>query len=114
MFVVLNFSKHVPITKENFYSLLENEREKENDDAKYLVRLIHQLKKDCQKTTLNFLASSNKKESYAEYGVMDSCNKDTEYSNASQCLTVPLYAIPDKLIKSKVSFRVIFIGMYSL
>ena len=38
---------------------------------------------------------------------MDTSNKNTEDSNASQCLAVPLYAVPDKL-KSKVSFGVFF------
>ena len=111
MFVV--FSTHVPITQENFYSLLENERDKESDDFKVSgltdpPEFSHQLKKDCQKTTQTFSSSSNKKESYAEHGVMDTSNKNIEDSNALQCLAVPLYAVPDKL-KSKVSFGVFFL-----
>ena len=116
MFVVLKYSTHVPITQENFYSLLENERDKENNDAKVSCltdpEFSHQQKKDCQKTSQTFSSSSNKKESYAEHGVMDTSNNDTEDSNASQCLAVPLYAVPDKL-KSKVSFGVIFFGVHA-
>ena len=113
MFVV--FSIHVPITQENFYSLLVNERNKESDDAKVSSptdpEFSYQLGKDCQEVITNFSSSSNKKESYADHGVMDTSNKEAEASNTFQCLAVPLYAVPDKL-NSKVSFDVIFIGMY--
>ena len=112
--IIIVFIAHVPITQENFYSLLENERDKESDDARVSSptdpEFSHQQKKDCQKTTQNFSSSSNKKENYTEHGVMDTSNKDTEDSNASQCLAVPLYAVPDKH-KSKVSFGAIFICM---
>lgn len=98
---------YIPITQENFYFLLENEREEECDDAK----VSHQLKKDSPDTTPTLSSSSNKKESYAEHGVMDASNNDTEDLNPSQYLGVPLCAVPGKL-KSKVSFDVIFIGVH--
>ena len=111
------FIVHVPITQENFYSLLENERDKESNDAKVSSptdpEFSYQQKTDCQDTTPTLSSSSNKKESYAELGVMDTSNEDAEDLNASQCLGVSLYAVPDKL-KSKVSFGVIFIGVHGL